>query len=122
MKRNRFLLIAFMAIMLCACSSDDDNNDNGTNFLYGTTWVSEGEIQDFTFKFDKNTAKFIYTLDENGDGRFDADESRVEKVVRYALDENYIAIIDKREISTGIISGNKLILNSSGRTIRFYKQ
>lgn len=119
MKRKRFLLIAFMTIMLCACSGDDDND---TNFLYGTTWVSEGEIQEFTFKFDKNTAKFIYTLDENGDGRFDADEARVEKVVRYALDENYIAIIDKMEISTGIISGDKLILNSSGRSIRFYKQ
>lgn len=44
MKKITFLLVAFMATMLCACSSDDDNQNDA---LTGTVWLSLDESATF---------------------------------------------------------------------------
>lgn len=121
MKKITFLMVAFMTIVLCACSSDDNNN-NDTNFLEGTTWVANEEEQIFTLEFQKTTAKFIYQFDDNGDGIFGADETREESVVNYTLDGNNIVIKEGKNTSTGTVSGNKMILSSDGDSITYFKK
>lgn len=119
MKKITFLLVVLIATMFCACSSDDNNS---SNFLEGTIWVSNEEEQIFTLEFQKSTAKFIYQYDDNGDGIFGADETKEESVVSYSLDGNDITIKDGKNTATGIISGNKMILSSDGDSVTYYKK
>lgn len=120
MKKITFLMVPIMAVMLCACSNDDNNN--GTNLLEGTTWVANEEEQIFTLEFQKTTAKFIYQFDDNGDGIFSADETREESVVNYTLDGNKIVIKEGKNTSTGTVSGNKMVLSNDGDSVTYYKQ
>ena len=120
MKKITFLLVALMTAIFCACSSDDNNNSS--NFLEGTIWVSNEEEQIFTLEFQKSTAKFIYQYDDNGDGIFGADETKEESVVSYSLDGNDITIRDGENTATGIISGNKMVLSSDGDSVTYYKK
>lgn len=119
MKRINFLIVALIAIMFCACSSDDDDS---SNFLEGTTWVSNEGEQIFTLEFQKNTAKFIYQYDDNGDGIFGADETKEESVVNYSLDGNNITIKDGGKTANGTITGNKMVISSDGDSITYYKK
>lgn len=120
MKKITFLLVAFMATMFCACSNDD--NDTSSNFLEGTTWVSNEEEQIFTLEFQKTTAKFTYQYDDNGDGIFGADETKEESVVNYTLDGNNIVIKEGNKTSTGAISGNKMVLSADGDSVTYFKK
>lgn len=119
MRKITFLLVAFAATMFCACSNDDDT---GSNFLEGTTWVSTEEEQIFTLEFQKTTAKFTYQYDDNGDGIFGADETKEESVVNYTLDGNNIVLKEGNNTATGTISGNKMVLSSDGDSITYYKK
>lgn len=120
MKKITFLLVAFIATMFCACSSDDDNNSS--NVLEGTTWVSTEEEQIFTIKFQKSTANFIYQFDDNGDGIFSADETKEESVVSYTLDGNNITIKAGKDSATGTISCNTMTLYADGDSVTYHKK
>ena len=120
MRNFKFVLAALLATVFCACSSDDDNN--GSNVLEGTTWVSSTEEQIFTIEFQKSTAKFIYQYDDNGDGIFGANETKEESVVSYTLDGNNITIKEGKNTATGTVSGNTMTLHADGDSVTYHKK
>lgn len=121
MKKITFLLVAFIATMFCGCSSDDDDS---SNFLEGTTWVSyeEGDGERLTLIFQKTTATFIYEYDSNGDGILNSADTKEESSVTYTLDGNNITIKEGSNTTSGTISGNKMTLSSDGDYVIYYKK
>ena len=119
MRKVAFLLVALVATMLCTSSCGDDND---SNILEGTTWVTEDEGEITVLKFQKTTVNVSYQYDENGDGVITSDEIDYDPVGTYILDGNNVIITVEGATTTGTISGNKMVLGGDDDPITFTKQ
>ena len=119
MKKLTFILVALMATVFSACSSDDDNDSNS---LDGTTWVADDEDEIRTLKFQKTTVTLIYQYDANGDGVINAADGQKESTGTYSVDGDKITIKEGKVTSQGTISGNKMVLSADGDSVTYYKK
>lgn len=116
MKKITFLLVAFMATMLCACSSDDDSS----NSLEGTTWVAdEGDVEVFTLSFQKSTFKLTFVYDENLDGKPEETDTMSGT---YSLDGSNVTLEGDGTKEYGSISGNKMTFSTDGDVVVYHKK
>lgn len=119
MKKLTFILVALMATVFSACSSDDDNDSNS---LDGTTWVADDEDEIRTLKFQKTTVTYIFQHDTNGDGVINAADGQEESTGTYSLDGDKITIKEEKVTSQGTIFGNKIVLSADGDSVTYYKK
>lgn len=124
MKKITFLLVAFMATMFCACSSDDDNESS--NVLEGTTWESTEEwdgtvYAKWVLKFQKSTFNLDFSNDSDGDGVMDEHDSTSGS---YKVDGNKVSVSGKGLTMTGTISGNTIHFTETDNNdeFEFYKK
>ena len=108
MRNFKFVLVALLATVFCACSSDDDNNDS--NVLEGTTWESTEEwdgtvYAKWVLKFQSSTFDLNFSGDEDEDGKFD----RFEKTSgSYKIDGSNVSVSADGLTMKGTISGNTI--------------
>ena len=123
MKKFKYLLIMFVAVMVTvSCSNDDDDKDSGNNDLVGTWGVSES-IDGFeisikvTFNADATgIINSAYTV--NGETETEIDD------FTWSTSGNQLTMVlyGDPEISTYSISGNKLTITQDGETTVLTKQ
>lgn len=111
MKKKAFLLIAFMATILCACSKNDNDNSNDDDstlhHLTKTTWISTESGKELTLTFDKNKYKADILYDENHDGLFD----EIKHIAgTYILEYPNLTLNNGKNKIEGIVSNDKITL------------
>lgn len=108
MRNLKFVLVALLATVFCACSSDDDNNDS--NVLKGTTWESVEEwdgtvYAKWVLKFQSSTFDLNFSGDEDEDGKFDKFETLSGS---YKIDGSNVSVSADGLTMKGTISGNTI--------------
>ena len=115
MRKLAFLLVALIATTFCACSNDDDSNS-----LDGTVWVSdEGDGEVFTLTFHKTTFNLLYTYDKEGDGKIDETD---QGTGNYTFDDPNVILELEGEKEYGTVSGNKITFSSGQDRMIYHKK
>jgi hypothetical protein len=125
MKKLKYILIMFVAVMMTvSCSNDDDNDgvDSGDSALVGTWGISEAiEGLEISLKvtFNANaTGKIISVFTMGGESQTESDD------FTWSTDGNKLTMViaGETDVSTYSISGNKLTITQDGDNTVFTKQ
>lgn len=118
MKKITFLLVAFIATMFCACSSDDDS-------LEGTTWITDKKqneyYEEWEITFEENQYHLSYHYYKESIHAEDPNSKNLEAGGSYSKEENIVSIDWLEHVTDGTLKNVTIQGTINSNTMYFPK-